>query len=610
MALANVAALLSQWGHSVLAIDWDLEAPGLERYFAGDGVLGGHRSQVPGLLDLIIGQQTGPPVQWRQCVIKAYPFGRGGGNAVDLILAGQENSDYTKRLHSLEWNRLFTQRAFGDFLERLRTEWINEYEYILIDSRTGVTDIGGICTVQLPDVLVLFFAANQQNIDGVVNTVIRAREARQTLPIDRDFLMAIPVPSRIDKWAEIETGRFWKNSIAEQMGPFYLDWLGSGSSPSEVIDQLIIPYISFWSFGERLPVVEEGTSDKYGLGSAYELLGRLIENRLDWSAVGRKSSVQPQEISNADKAESAYQSLPEAKKEQVWPLFSLALSGSSGDLSHFGVVARPFVRAELITFNRFSVALRDQRLAYEWPRLVNWIKTDKALLDFQKRVERLMDDQNEPEEITPGDIASAKLFYPARRIHFIERQQTFIRNLLRDAILPILPELRTKGHIEETTENLFQSLSSDDQALFWPTLSFLIFETFPREKFPWKLRPMLNILFRAGVISIDEHYAPGAIFKLTDPDLIFLWPRLEKWIESDNVLLSTRRSIRAALQTWESMGEDPLYLLKDNLLESATNLVKTRSLFFTRTEIDFVSDSSRSFPVRAFLKFWRVLAGR
>ena len=30
MALANVAALLAKWGYSVLVVDWDLEAPGLE----------------------------------------------------------------------------------------------------------------------------------------------------------------------------------------------------------------------------------------------------------------------------------------------------------------------------------------------------------------------------------------------------------------------------------------------------------------------------------------------------------------------------------------------------------------------------------------------------
>jgi cellulose biosynthesis protein BcsQ len=33
MALANVAWLLASNGHRVLAIDWDLESPGLHRYF-------------------------------------------------------------------------------------------------------------------------------------------------------------------------------------------------------------------------------------------------------------------------------------------------------------------------------------------------------------------------------------------------------------------------------------------------------------------------------------------------------------------------------------------------------------------------------------------------
>ena len=31
--LANVAALLAKWGQRVLIVDWDLEAPGIEKYF-------------------------------------------------------------------------------------------------------------------------------------------------------------------------------------------------------------------------------------------------------------------------------------------------------------------------------------------------------------------------------------------------------------------------------------------------------------------------------------------------------------------------------------------------------------------------------------------------
>ena len=40
------------------------------------------------------------------------------------------------------------------------------YHYILIDSRTGVSDTSGICTVQMPDLLVVCFTYNNQSIEG------------------------------------------------------------------------------------------------------------------------------------------------------------------------------------------------------------------------------------------------------------------------------------------------------------------------------------------------------------------------------------------------------------------------------------------------------------
>lgn len=36
MALANVACLLAREGRRVLVIDWDLEAPGLHRFFQAE----------------------------------------------------------------------------------------------------------------------------------------------------------------------------------------------------------------------------------------------------------------------------------------------------------------------------------------------------------------------------------------------------------------------------------------------------------------------------------------------------------------------------------------------------------------------------------------------
>jgi hypothetical protein len=54
MALANVGVMLAQRGHRVVACDWDLEAPGLESYFASDSQSPGALRGYPGIIDLIL----------------------------------------------------------------------------------------------------------------------------------------------------------------------------------------------------------------------------------------------------------------------------------------------------------------------------------------------------------------------------------------------------------------------------------------------------------------------------------------------------------------------------------------------------------------------------
>src|SRR5262245_30366188 len=58
MALASVAALLSQMGRKVLMVDFDLEAPGLERYFADLGAIEGRKTK-SGIIDLITSHASG-----------------------------------------------------------------------------------------------------------------------------------------------------------------------------------------------------------------------------------------------------------------------------------------------------------------------------------------------------------------------------------------------------------------------------------------------------------------------------------------------------------------------------------------------------------------------
>src|SRR5580698_2026224 len=68
MALPNVAALLAKWGHSVLVVDWDLEAPGLERFFGPLSVEVAVGASKPGIVDLVEARTRQTSLDWRSCV--------------------------------------------------------------------------------------------------------------------------------------------------------------------------------------------------------------------------------------------------------------------------------------------------------------------------------------------------------------------------------------------------------------------------------------------------------------------------------------------------------------------------------------------------------------
>jgi MinD-like ATPase involved in chromosome partitioning or flagellar assembly len=276
MALANVAALLARWGKKVLVVDWDLEAPGIERFFVPSG---GHdrevRSSRRGIVDLIHAQASAKSLDWHECV---GTFESG----VSVIGAGQDDGGYVERLQGLNFNRLFEERSLGAYIENLRTEWVQEFDFVLVDSRTGVTDIGGICTVHLPDILVVFVTTTNSSVQGALEVIDRSRRAQEKLPLERGRLIVLPVPSRDESRTEYERSLVWKRVFADKFIDAFQDWLPRNVSPAEAIDTLKLPYVPYWSFGEDLPVLKESSRDPSSLSFAYETLARLLSVKLDW----------------------------------------------------------------------------------------------------------------------------------------------------------------------------------------------------------------------------------------------------------------------------------------------------------------------------------------
>lgn len=288
LALANIAALLSQWGFKTLCVDWDLEAPGLHLYFNKWIV----QDNQQGLLDLIRDRVAEREPNWRNYLSTVrFPYHQ---NELAFLKAGKQDKSYIDEIQSIAWAEYYEIHNIGSYFEQLRNEWKNEYDFILIDSRTGITDIGGICSVQFPDFLIILLTPNDQGIIGSLDVVSRIVDARSSLPFDRGKLLIMPIISRLEFRSEYKLAQEWLGKFIASFEGIFSEWLHKRVSAHDITNLLRIPYISYWSFGEKLPVVEKGTDDPEDLGFYYETIASLIAykfSKTDALVRGRESFV-------------------------------------------------------------------------------------------------------------------------------------------------------------------------------------------------------------------------------------------------------------------------------------------------------------------------------
>lgn len=187
MALTNVAALLSEMGRRVLVVDFDLEAPGIPSYDPFAEARG-----KPGLVDYIhhyLETNEAPSVaDYITCCTVA------DESSVWVMPAGDNTcSEYSERFATIDWGHLYEERQGFLLIEDLKNQWAQfegaGFDYVLVDSRTGNTDISGICTRQLPDLVVLLFVPTRQNIVGLrpIVELIRTEPERGGREIDIVF---------------------------------------------------------------------------------------------------------------------------------------------------------------------------------------------------------------------------------------------------------------------------------------------------------------------------------------------------------------------------------------------------------------------------------------
>ena len=222
LALVNVAAELARMGRKVLLVDFDLEAPGLETFdhlrppdFRPDKI--GHskegrvqftnyqsyQSDQPGMVEYVteyLRTHRAPDV--RGYVYSAGPVGKESGQ-LWVMPAGCRDDDYQSRLANIDWLALYREHDGFLLFEDTKAQWEQQFkpDYVLVDSRTGHTDVEGICTRQLPDAVAMVFFPNEQNLVGlrVVCDRIRSEASRGLMKQIRLHFVMSNVPDMADK---------------------------------------------------------------------------------------------------------------------------------------------------------------------------------------------------------------------------------------------------------------------------------------------------------------------------------------------------------------------------------------------------------------------------
>jgi hypothetical protein len=134
-------------------------------------------------------------------------------------------------------------------------------------------------------------------------------KAQQALPFDRLKLISLPIPARFDTQTEFKMSQRWLNKFSDQLQTIYNDWLPLSVDRRKFLELTKIPYVSYFSFGETLPVIEQGVNDPSGLGYAYETMSALIAN--NFNSIEYLLDNRDEFINMAVKSE-----LPKARKEK------------------------------------------------------------------------------------------------------------------------------------------------------------------------------------------------------------------------------------------------------------------------------------------------------
>mgnify|MGYP002630646270 CR=1 FL=1 len=262
-ALTHVAWILAMRGRKVVAVDLDLEAPGLSTAFNLDP------QPEYGIVDYFY-ERSYLPAGIEPSILIPDIFGevriQNAKGRLFVVPAGCLSLDYISKVDDLHANTVIDgdQNLWTVFkreiYERLKPD------VILIDSRTGINQWGALSLIQAADEAIMFLFPNAQNKQGIKLLL----QSLQNLNKSSINFVFSPVPdvSKLDKVKEIYQSLLDEIKISTDEESEIDD-----NDPLEIPEPLVIPYLPHIALVDYYPV--EG-SEVY-----YNKIANLIDEEPD-----------------------------------------------------------------------------------------------------------------------------------------------------------------------------------------------------------------------------------------------------------------------------------------------------------------------------------------
>ncbi len=268
-AAAAYVARQAKAGQRVVAVDLDLDAPGLGR------LLGIEKDGTPnpwGTADFFVEHRCGYPLtEYRHVCARSELV---GDHPVDVFPVGKIDDHYLRKLAKIDLDirddELVEAHPVGILIERIRAEL--RPDLIVVDCRAGLSPISGFMLSPLADVHVVFSTSSDQALDGLTRVVHRlgADRLQAGLPQAECVLVQAMIPGSTSGSAvakgyfdarveDIFRDHYYQRQPSDDDATWFLNDLGLVDAPHRAI---AIPYreplADFRDLSEIIEIIEEG----------------------------------------------------------------------------------------------------------------------------------------------------------------------------------------------------------------------------------------------------------------------------------------------------------------------------------------------------------------